>query len=187
MASAFTHAFAAIALGNIASGSQRGWRFWVLAAGSAVLPDADVITFAFGVQYEDVLGHRGFFHSLLFALIWAAFVVRLEFRQARSRELSWLIVFFFAVTASHGALDAFTNGGLGVAFFSPFDNTRYFFGWRPLEVSPISIARFFSEGGSAVLRSEFKYVWLPLASLWLSVWIARRVLRALQTRAEAPG
>src|SRR5207245_9872690 len=95
MASAFTHAFAAVALGNMASGKARGWRFWVLAAGSAVIPDADIIGFAFGVQYEDFLGHRGFFHSLFFALIWALFVVFLEFRQALGRELGWLIGFFF--------------------------------------------------------------------------------------------
>jgi hypothetical protein len=25
-----------------------------------------------------------------------------------------------------------TNGGLGVAFFSPFDNGRYFLPWRPI-------------------------------------------------------
>ena len=87
-------------------------------------------------------------------------------------------------TASHGVLDALTDGGLGVAFFSPFDNTRYFFPWRPLEVSPISITRFFSEGGGEVLRSEFKFVWLPLSSLWLAVWAARRVIKL--TRASAP-
>jgi len=44
MASAFTHAFVAIALGKIVSGERKGWRFWVLTAGSAVLPDGDVIT-----------------------------------------------------------------------------------------------------------------------------------------------
>jgi len=179
MASAFTHAFAAVALGNMASGKARGWRFWVLAAGSAVLPDADIIGFAFGVDYGDLLGHRGFFHSLLFALIWALFVVLLEFRQTRGRELAWLIGFFFVATASHGVLDAMTNGGLGVAFFSPFDTTRYFFDWRPLEVSPISITRFFTEWGGAVLRSEWRYVWLPLGSLWVCVWTARRFFEAL--------
>jgi len=177
MASAFTHAFAAIALGKIVSGERKGWRFWVLTAGSAVLPDGDVITFAFGVRYEDFLGHRGFFHSLFFALIWALLVVSLEFRTASGRERVQLVGFFFVVTASHGVLDALTNGGLGVAFFAPFDNTRYFFPWRPLEVSPISVTRFFSEGGGEVLRSEFKFVWLPLGSLWLAVWAGRRVAR----------
>jgi len=37
-----------------------------------------------------------------------------------------------------------TKGGLGVAFFSPFDNSRYFLPWRPIRVSPIAIHRFFS-------------------------------------------
>ena len=178
MATALTHGFAAVALGKMASQKERGWRFWVLAAGSAVIPDGDVIGFAFGVQYDDFLGHRGFFHSLLFALLWASFVVLLEFRQTRGRELAWLIGFFFVVTASHGVLDAMTDGGLGVAFFSPFDTTRYFFGWRPLEVSPISIAHFFDRGGGAVLASEFRYVWLPLSSLWFCVWTARRFIEA---------
>ena len=33
-----------------------------------IVPDFDVIGFAFGVSYGDVLGHRGFTHSLLFAV-----------------------------------------------------------------------------------------------------------------------
>jgi inner membrane protein len=37
-------------------------------------------------------------------------------------------------TASHGILDAFTNGGLGVAFFAPFDKTRYFFPVTPMKL-----------------------------------------------------
>jgi inner membrane protein len=55
-----------------------------------------------------------------------------------------LFTYLFLATASHGVLDAMTDGGLGVAFFSPFDNRRYFLPWRPIVVSPISIARFFS-------------------------------------------
>jgi len=35
-----------------------------------------------------------------------------------------LFAYLFLATASHGVLDAMTNGGLGVAFFSPFDNRR---------------------------------------------------------------
>lgn len=37
------------------------------------------------------------------------------------------------------ALLRLTDGGLGVAFFSPFDNKRYFLPWRPIRVSPISV------------------------------------------------
>ena len=72
-----------------------------------------------------------------------------------------------AITASHGFLDAFTNGGLGVAFFSPFDPTRYFFPWTPIEVSPIGAVRFFSQRGLLVIISELRWVWLPSLALGL--------------------
>ncbi|HTE91168.1 MAG TPA: metal-dependent hydrolase [Terriglobales bacterium] len=71
MASAFTHAFAAVALTKIVSAEQRAWRFWTLLAGSTVLPDADVVGFAFGIGYGDLLEHRGLSHSLLFAAAWS--------------------------------------------------------------------------------------------------------------------
>jgi hypothetical protein len=65
---------------------------------------------------------------------------------------------------SHTLLDAMTSGGLGVAFFSPFSNERYFFPWRPIRVSPIGVD-FFGEAGVAVLRSELIWVWIPCAVL----------------------
>src|SRR5690606_33786119 len=33
----------------------------------ALLPDADMLAFKFGIAYADAFGHRGFSHSLLFA------------------------------------------------------------------------------------------------------------------------
>ncbi|HEX7809721.1 MAG TPA: metal-dependent hydrolase, partial [Thermoanaerobaculia bacterium] len=55
---------------------------------------------------------------------------------------------------------------LGVAFFSPFSNVRYFFPWRPIRVSPIG-PRFFSARGLATLQSELLWVWLPCVTLAL--------------------
>jgi inner membrane protein len=81
MASAFTHAFAATALGKTCFFTKLDWRFWMLAIVSAILPDADVIGFAFGINYGDMLGHRGFSHSLLFALLWSFLVVSLGFKR----------------------------------------------------------------------------------------------------------
>jgi inner membrane protein len=65
-----------------------------------------------------------------------------------------------AATASHGIHDAFTNGGLGIAFFAPFSAARYFFPVTPIEVSPI-VHGFFSERGVRVLASEMVWVWTP--------------------------
>lgn len=62
---------------------------------------------------------------------------------------------------SHPLLDALTDGGLGVAFFSPFSNERYFFPWTPIRVSPIG-GSFFSARGIETLRSELVWVWGPV-------------------------
>ena len=75
------------------------------------------------------------------------------------------MLYFTVVTASHGVLDALTNGGLGIAFFAPFDSTRYFFAWRPVRVSPISITAFFSRWGVRIVLSEMLYIWLPTGLL----------------------
>ena len=79
------------------------------------------------------------------------------------------------MTASHGALDAMTDGGLGVAFFAPFSGERYFFPFRPIVVSPIGLGGFFSEWGVAVIKSELLWVWLPSALVVAFVLIFRRL------------
>ena len=80
----------------------------------------------------------------------------------------------FVSTASHGVLDAMTTGGLGVAFFSPFSNRRYFFPWQVIQVAPLGIRRFFSERGIVVLGSELVWIWLPCSALALIGAVARR-------------
>lgn len=82
--------------------------------------------------------------------------------------------YFFAVTASHGVLDAMTSGGYGIAFFSPFDNTRYFLPWRPLVVSPIGVYGFFSRWGWNVITSELLWIWLPGLALVCAIALIRR-------------
>ena len=88
-----------------------------------------------------------------------------------------LLLYFFLATVSHGLLDALTNGGLGVAFFSPFDTTRYFFPFRPIQVSPIG-AHFFSARGISVVQSELLWVWLPCVAFAIVAFSFRRVLLA---------
>jgi inner membrane protein len=176
MASVFTHAFVAVAMGKVyAGGGRAGARFWVLSAACAVLPDADVLGFAFGVGYGDTFGHRGFTHSILFAALVALAVVALFFRGERRRRAA-LFVYFFLVTVSHALLDMLTDGGLGVALLSPLGDERYFFPFRPVEVSPIGVGRFFSEWGLRVIKSELLWVWSPTALVVLLVLTLRRAL-----------
>ncbi|AVH93196.1 metal-dependent hydrolase [Stenotrophomonas maltophilia] len=71
-------------------------------------------------------------------------------------------VFVFICAASHPLLDAMTSGGLGVALAWPWSEQRFFAPWRPIRVSPFA-PQFFSARGLATLRSELRWVWLPLA------------------------
>src|SRR5688572_10480141 len=80
-------------------------------------------------------------------------------------------ILFFACTASHGLLDAMTDGGRGIAFFSPFSNHRYFLPWRPIRVSPIGGIDF------GVLWSEVRWVWLPAMAVAAVGTIRRRRAR----------
>jgi inner membrane protein len=142
----------------------------VMGAICTAIPDADVIGFRLGIRYGDVLGHRGFSHSLFFALILSAAITFTFFRNSNElkRRRFQIFVFLFLCTASHGVFDALTDGGLGVAFFSPFSSTRYFFPVRPIEVSPIGIFHFLSGPVISVLTSEFLFIWLPCLVLFLT-------------------
>ncbi len=163
MASAFSHAIASVALGKISFIKKVDMKFWLLAMFCAVVPDADAIGFKFGVPYESLFGHRGITHSFFFAALLSAVVVYFFYQEEKPFTRRWwiLFAFFFVATASHPVLDAMTTGGLGVAFFAPFSEVRYFFPFRPIKVSPISITKFFTERGWEVLKSEFVWVWIP--------------------------
>ncbi len=171
----FSHAVAARGIGACFYRSGTPKRIWLVGAACSVIPDLDVVGFRFGIRYGDFWGHRGFTHSLLFAAVLASVVVLLGFRPALpglGRISLWM--YLFLATASHGFLDAMTDGGLGVAFFSPFDNHRYFLPWTPIRVSPIGVGRFFTDRGLAVLQSEFLWIWVPATLLAVSVWLMRR-------------
>lgn len=122
-----------------------------------ILPDLDVVSFRLGIPYEHPFGHRGFTHSIVFAMI-VALLGTWTLRLREHRRATFTFLFLCAM--SHPILDAMTDGGLGIAFFAPFDNTRYFFPWTPIRVSPIG-AGFFSARGLETLRSELMWVWVP--------------------------
>jgi inner membrane protein len=176
MPSAFTHIFAAGALTKIYTAEMMPVRFWVLSAGCSILPDVDIIGYYyFGIRYNSMFGHRGFSHSLIFALLVSALVVMLAFPTVQRYSKQWwsLLIIFFIVTASHGLLDSMTDKGMGVGFFIPFDNTRYFMPWRPIYASPMKIAKFFSRTGLEVLFAEIIWIWIPMISCYAVVKLYR--------------
>jgi inner membrane protein len=175
MASVISHAVFASGLGAAGSPESRmPARYWVTLAIIAALPDLDVVVYPLGLNAPSMLGHRGITHSLAFAAVFAALVVRLVFRGAAWRP-AWvrLWVVCFVAMASHGVLDAMTNGGQGIAFLAPFSDARWHFPWQPIRVSPIGIGAFFSIDGLRVLQNELLSVWLPSALVAVSAWYVR--------------
>lgn len=172
MPTILTHAVAGVAIAQALAPCSRRAEISLFAAGCAMLPDIDVLGFRFGIRYGDLFGHRGFTHSLLFAGLVAATITLLLRHKDLPGDLRVLIC-LFAATASHGFLDAFTNGGLGVAFFAPFDRARYFFPLRPILVSPLNVGAFLTHHGVSVLLSEIKWVWMPSFALLAAARIYR--------------
>lgn len=160
MATIFGHALVA---GTISWVSKPNKKLLLWCCLSSMLPDADVIGFSFDIAYGSLFGHRGFTHSLFFALLWALLVKTLIFKDVKNntKQSVIIILLLFIATASHGVLDACTTGGKGVAFLSPFSNHRYFFPWQFIQVSPIGASKFMSERGLAILINEGLFLGLP--------------------------
>lgn len=175
MPSAVSHALVALAIGKAIPHNELTWRVLFLGMFCSIVPDFDVIGFRFGIHYGDVWGHRGLTHSFFFAALLSVTLVGVWYRQKEPTGRLVLSLYFFVTTASHGVLDAMTNGGLGVAFLSPFDTTRYFFGLRPVAVSPIGVSESFTAYGVQVLASEALWIWLPSAALFLACRLIQRM------------
>ncbi len=142
-----------------------------------MLPDADVIGYRWlYIPYYAFFGHRGFFHSPFFAALLSILIVCTFYRKERVFSNQWwkYFFYFFVLTASHGILDAMTNGGLGIALLSPITNDRYFLPWTPLEVSPLSIKGFLSQRGLTVLMSELRWIWVPCFLIIIFLKIKRK-------------
>jgi inner membrane protein len=169
MPTAISHSIVAVVFGKVFL-KNAGIKFWILSIICAIIPDIDVIMFSFGIPYQHMFGHRGVSHSVLFASVIAFLIVFAGCREIKQFSKEWwsFISYFFFIGLSHDMLDAMTSGGLGVGFFMPFDSTRYFFPFRPIRASPLSIIRFFSSEGQKIVVSEFIWVWIP-AVLLLSI------------------
>jgi inner membrane protein len=175
MPTVLSHGIVAAAIGRVFQRDSVSASYWVAGIACAVLPDLDAIGLRLGIPYGATLGHRGLSHSLMFALVLGTLATVALFKRGSPgmrRHRIWL--YLCVAAASHGVLDAFTNGGLGVALLAPFDNTRYFAPWRPIQVSPIGLRPLLSREGAEVLLSEAAWLWLPAAMVVMSSLLWRR-------------
>jgi inner membrane protein len=172
MCTLYTHAAVGLGLGKLVMPGRMPAQFWLLAGVLPMVPDCDGFSHA---AYGSIWGHRGFTHSLSFALALGLVVAALTFWYLRVRfRLLW--TFLFAATASHGVLDALTTGGEGIPFFWPL-SARRDGPYGPIHWPDIG-AEFPNPWRSAGVRDELLWVWLPLGVL-VAVVTAYRWYRRL--------
>ncbi len=170
-----------------------GWTKWpvsgrtlLLAWVCSVAADVDTLGFRLGIPYEHWLGHRGLFHGILFAVLLAlaAAAASRPDPADRTHRIGLFQLFFFCAF-THIVLDAMTNGGLGVAFFAPFSNHRYFLPWRPLNSVPIGINQMLSRRWVPVIFKELRMLLLPSFILFAAGFIWRRI-RSIRKKTKNP-
>jgi inner membrane protein len=157
-------------------------RLLAVAAVASVVPDLDVVGLRLGIPYASQLGHRGLSHSLAFAA--AAALVSAWYHRELCSPAATAFSFVFVATASHGILDAFTNGGLGVALLWPCSAERFFAPARVVQVAPLGLSAL-SSRGAALLASELLWVWGPCVMLAVVLRFARVIGFAALPRRRA--
>jgi len=178
MPTVFAHALTGSAIAVLLPRLAHRRRLVIALAAVAVLPDADVLGFWLGIPYEHALGHRGFSHSILFAVLVGCAMPWLLHRCEPPRVKLWLAVGYALATASHGIQDAMTDGGLGIGFWLPFSEARSFLPFRPVLTSSLNPAHALGLRGFQVLANEALWIGLPVVVTAGSIaWLRSRARR----------
>ena len=176
MSSPVTHGFLGMAFAHVLAPGKR-LLFSLFCVACSVFPDVDkVVSKLFGTGWpgSGAFENRGFTHSILFAVLVAAPAAYIAVITRKFPRPWWILgLSLLAVSMSHGVLDAFTHGSVGVAFFEPFSAKRYLAPVTPLPT--ISYGEFFTPVGWKAFLSEVLWVWVPvLCALILFDFLRRR-------------
>ncbi|TSJ41233.1 metal-dependent hydrolase [Fluviicola chungangensis] len=108
------------AVGEAVAGRKMGAKAALWGAIGGTIPDLDVFLRFFYDPLDAALVHRGFSHSLLFALIAGIFLMYFSGKGSGKKytHRTWFLLWFLSIV-THPMLDIFTN--YGTQFFWPLD------------------------------------------------------------------
>jgi inner membrane protein len=157
----YLHFAPAIALAVTLGPRRVGWRLMVAGAVCGVVPDLDFLSIRMGFdRYGGTYGHRGFTHSLGFALLigllaalWTSSVAP-GWRRRVGRG-----AFIALCTASHPLLDSLFDVGICSAWLWPLDGARHCLDWRPIPMQGIALF------GEQRFLMELQWIGVPLLVL----------------------
>ena len=176
MATTFTHPIPVLAV-TVAFGTKYiSTRLTVAMLIASILPDIDMIGHVLGYSHPSPFAHRGFTHSLVFALAVGLLALAAAPQMKTKRGIAFFAIFL--TTLSHYFLDALGSRYLGVPLFWPFDETRYILPWPSFISSWVSWSspyRFFSSWwADRFIRIELLAVWTPCAIFAITGFLFRR-------------
>lgn len=163
MPTSLSHAAAGLAIASVLKPAKATSRYWMLAAACAAIPDIDALSLPLRLPPNDLLGHRGITHSVLFAVGLSAVVTALWFPRERVGDDRWRIWLAMCLaTMSHGLLDALSSYGHGVALLAPMWNQHLCFSSRPLGNIGVGHRGVLSLS-LRVAANEAIWIWMPSA------------------------
>ena len=122
-----THIALGGCIGEAMIGNKVGKKGMLIGAIAQSLPDIDFIASFFTSTSHNLLAHRGFTHSFLFAVLITPLIALLAQRWGRPFNVSFTrwMTFFAVQSFVHVFIDAFNNYGVG--WFEPFSHLRISF------------------------------------------------------------
>lgn len=122
-----THIALGACIGELFVGKKVGRKAMLWGAVAQSAPDIDFIASFWMPTTDELLAHRGFTHSLLFAVIVTPLLSLLAAKWHRPHNISFRkwILFFGTEILLHIFLDAFN--AYGTAWFEPFNHLRFSF------------------------------------------------------------
>ncbi|MCB9171053.1 MAG: metal-dependent hydrolase [Flavobacteriales bacterium] len=122
-----THIAIGACIGELFLGRELGRKALLWGALAQSIPDIDVVSALWTGPAEQLLAHRGFTHSLLFAALITPFMALIAHRWHRAQDVRYsrFVLFFGTEVFLHIGLDALNNYGTG--WFEPFSHLRVMF------------------------------------------------------------
>lgn len=180
----YLHFAPAVALAVAIGPRTVGWRLTLAGAACAVLPDADFALYLLRIDtYSGTYGHRGFSHSIGFALLVGLLGALLA--PAAGRRRAFVGAFLALCTLSHPLIDGLFDRGICNAWLWPLDGARHCLPWRPIPMQGVPLF------GMGRLGQELVWIGLPLlagalAGVGWRRWRARRPAVVVPTASPVP-
>jgi inner membrane protein len=181
-----THIVLGACIGEVFVGKKIGKRALLLGAIAQSVPDIDFIASFWLSPTDDLLAHRGFTHSILFAALMTPFLAMVADRWRRPHHVAFRtwIWFFGLELFMHLLLD--TANAYGTGWLEPFSHQR--FSYHTLFVADplFSIVPGIVSVALLLLRSHRRRRHFALAAIgWCSVYLVVSIVNKIVVERDA--